>query len=95
MVDIEKEIPQLDQVPTVREFIDDFSNDLPGLPLYREIEFCVDLVLCTKLISMALYRMMLAKLRELRETTARFVEQRVYSIECVFLGSSSVVCQKE
>jgi hypothetical protein len=44
IVDIEKEVPQLDQVPIVREFIDVFPDDLPRLPPYREIEFCIDLV---------------------------------------------------
>jgi hypothetical protein len=44
IVDIEKEVLQLDQVLIVREFIDVFPYDLPGLPPYREIEFCIDLV---------------------------------------------------
>ena len=49
-MDVEKEVSQLDQVPIVREFIDVFPDDLPGLPPYREIEFCIDLVPGTELI---------------------------------------------
>lgn len=94
MVDVEKEISQLDQVPIVRKFIDDFPDDLPGLPLYKEIEFCVDLVMGPKRISMAPYRMVPAKLRELKEQLQDLLD-RVYSVECVFFGNPGVVCQEE
>jgi hypothetical protein len=67
IVDVEKEAPQLDKVPIVREFIDVFPDDLPGLPLYMEIEFCIDLVPGIEPISMAPYRMAQAELRELKE----------------------------
>ena len=67
IVDMEKEVPQLDQVPIVREFIDVFPDNLPGLPPYGEIEFCIDLVSGTEPISMAPYRMAPAELRELKE----------------------------
>ena len=42
IVDVDKEISQLDQVPIAKEFIDVFPDDLPGLPPYREIEFSID-----------------------------------------------------
>jgi len=67
IVDVEKEVPQLDQVLIVREFIDVFPDDLPKLSPYRKIEFCIDLVPGTEPISMAPYRMALAELRELKE----------------------------
>jgi hypothetical protein len=67
IVDVEKEAPQLDKVPIVREFIDVFPDDLPGLSLYMEIEFCIDLVPGIEPISMAPYRMAQAELRELKE----------------------------
>jgi hypothetical protein len=57
----------MEQVLIVREFIDVFPDDLPGLPPNREIEFCIDLVSGTKPISMAPYRMAPAELKELKE----------------------------
>ncbi|XP_052209193.1 uncharacterized protein LOC127812711 [Diospyros lotus] len=62
----EKEIPKLKEVQMVREYEDVFPEDLPGLPPPREIEFLVDLVPGTKLISIPPYRMALAEMRELR-----------------------------
>jgi hypothetical protein len=62
-----EEVPQLDQVPIVREFINVFPDDLLGLPPNREIEFCIDLVLGTEPISMTPYRMAPTELRELKE----------------------------
>lgn len=44
VVDVSNERPTLESIPIVREFPDVFSPDLPGLPLDREIEFCIDLV---------------------------------------------------
>jgi hypothetical protein len=76
IVDVEKEVPQLDQVPIVREFIDVFLDDLPRLPPYREIEFCIDLVPGTEPISMAPYRMALAELRELKEQLQDLLDKK-------------------
>ncbi|KAF3622302.1 Potassium transporter 7 [Capsicum annuum] len=43
------------------------SDDLPSVPLDREIEFGIDLVPGTRPISIPLYRMAIAELRELKE----------------------------
>ena len=51
----------------VREFPNVFPDELLGLPLDREIEFCIDLVLGTAPISIPPYRMALAELKELKE----------------------------
>ena len=42
-------------------------DDIPSVPLDREIEFCIDLVLETHLISISPYRIALAELRELKD----------------------------
>ena len=54
-------------VPIVCEFADVFSKDLSGLPPPREVEFTIDL--CPDVVPhfKALYRMSLAKLRELKK----------------------------
>ncbi|XP_074323493.1 uncharacterized protein LOC141660407 [Apium graveolens] len=44
IVDTEKETPNLDEIPIVREFSDVFPDELAGLPSDRKIEFSIDLV---------------------------------------------------
>ena len=57
---------QLEKVPMVNEFFDVFPEDLPGLPLDREIEFEIELAPGTEPISIAPYRMAPAELKELK-----------------------------
>ena len=59
------EIPLLtpQDVPVVKKFLDVFPENLPRLPLHREIEFLIDLVPGTAPISIALYRLALAELK--------------------------------
>ena len=45
----------------------EFPDELPGLPLQREIEFYIDVISDTAPISMPPYRMAPAELRELKE----------------------------
>ena len=45
VVDTRKEVLKLDDIPVVREFPDVFPEDLPGIPIDREIEFSIDLLL--------------------------------------------------
>nr|CAD1838542.1 unnamed protein product [Ananas comosus var. bracteatus] len=58
--------PRIEDIPIVREFGDVFPAELPNMPPDREIEFVVDLVPGTTLISKAPYRMAPAELKELR-----------------------------
>ncbi|KAL5562393.1 hypothetical protein UlMin_032140 [Ulmus minor] len=57
---------QPEDVPIVKEFLDVFPEDLPGIPPDREIEFKIDLLPGTAPISKAPYRMAPAELRELQ-----------------------------
>ena len=56
----------LEDISIVRDFLDVFPNDLPGLPSDREVEFTIDLVLGTTPISKAPYRMAPIELKELK-----------------------------
>ena len=53
--------------PVVCEFPDVFSEELPGLPPVREVEFTIELLPGTGPISMALYRFAPAELVELKK----------------------------
>ena len=58
-VDVEK-------IPIVREFLDVFLEELPDIPLEREVDLSIEIVPGTTPISRAPYRMALSKLKELR-----------------------------
>ena len=50
----------------VREYMDVFPNELPGIPPPREVDFSIELVPATVSTSVPPYRMALAELRELQ-----------------------------
>ena len=56
----------LEDVPVVRDFLDVFPDDLPGLPPEREIDFSIDFIPGTTPISLRPYRMAPAELKELK-----------------------------
>ena len=65
VVNNQKEGIKIDDIPIVKDFVDVFPEDLPGLPFDREIEFAIDLVPRTAPISMAPYCMAPQSLRSL------------------------------
>ncbi|KAK9133293.1 hypothetical protein Scep_012821 [Stephania cephalantha] len=56
---------RLEERPVVRDFSDDFLEDLPGLPPPREVDFIIDLVPGTRPIAIPTYRMTPRELEEL------------------------------
>ncbi|GKG33402.1 hypothetical protein Tco_0433561, partial [Tanacetum coccineum] len=54
-------------VPIVRDFPDVFPEDLPGLPLTRQVEFQIDLIPGAALVARAPYRLAPSKMKELSE----------------------------
>ncbi|WMV24598.1 hypothetical protein MTR67_017983 [Solanum verrucosum] len=63
------------EVPVVNEFLDVFPNDLPGVPPEREINFGTDLLPDTQPISIPIYRMAPAELKELKEQLRDLLEK--------------------
>ncbi|KAG8472694.1 hypothetical protein CXB51_034523 [Gossypium anomalum] len=55
-----------ESVPVVCEYPDAFPEELPGLPPIQEVEFGIELMLGTTLISIAPYRMSPTELKELK-----------------------------
>ncbi|PKA46735.1 hypothetical protein AXF42_Ash021521 [Apostasia shenzhenica] len=53
---------KLQDIPVVNEYPDVFSEDLPGLPPNREIEFTIDFLTGMEPISRALYQMTISEL---------------------------------
>ncbi|WRX26673.1 Reverse transcriptase domain - like 10 [Theobroma cacao] len=65
--DTKAKVGNVSQVSVVKEFVDVFPEELPGLPPEREIEFCIDLIPDTRLISISPYRMAPTVLKELKD----------------------------
>jgi len=57
---------EIKTIPVVNEYPDVFSEDLPGLPPDRKVEFTIDLSPGTAPISKASYRMAPAEMKELK-----------------------------
>ncbi|KAL8091416.1 hypothetical protein AgCh_033870 [Apium graveolens] len=64
MVDTQREVPNLQDVPIVNKFEDVFPQDLPGLPPNKEIKFAIELALETVPVSKAPYRLASLELKE-------------------------------
>ncbi|WMV14141.1 hypothetical protein MTR67_007526 [Solanum verrucosum] len=60
------ENPSIESFLVVSEFNEVFPTDFPGMPLDRDIDFCINLESGTRPISIPPYRMALAELRELK-----------------------------
>ena len=64
--DLDFEIPPIESVHVMREFWKVFPNDLPSIPVKREIDFGIDLLPNTNSISIPPYWMTLDELKELK-----------------------------
>nr|GEX00645.1 putative reverse transcriptase domain-containing protein [Tanacetum cinerariifolium] len=53
---------QLEDIPVVREFLDIFPKDLPGLPSIRQVEFQIDLIPGATSVAQAPYRLAPSKM---------------------------------
>ncbi|XP_070020399.1 uncharacterized protein [Nicotiana sylvestris] len=67
------EVPSIDSVLVVREFLEVFPLDLLGMPPDRDIDFCIDLAPSTQPISIPPYRMAPPELKELKEQLQEFL----------------------
>ena len=56
----------VEKIPVVREFPDVFPKELPGIPLEREVDLSIEIVLRTAPMSRAPYRMAPTELKELK-----------------------------
>ena len=74
IVDTRSSEVRLEGVPVVRDLLDVFPDDLPGLPPERELDFPIDLVPGTAPISLPPYRMAPAELKELKAQLQELVD---------------------
>jgi hypothetical protein len=70
-------VESLEQIPIVKEYLNVFSEELPGLPRNRDIEFVIDLAPETAPIAKRPYRMTTPELKELKRQLSE-LEQKGY-----------------
>ncbi|KAH9685116.1 hypothetical protein KPL70_013830 [Citrus sinensis] len=75
VVETEEQRPKLEDIPVVNEFPEVFPEELPGLPLDREIEFKIILLPGTAPISKASYRMAPSELKKLKSQLQELLEE--------------------
>ena len=66
---------QEELIPIVKEFLDVFPEDWPGLPSDRDVEFAIEVILNTTPISKALYRIAPVELAELKKQLQEYLDK--------------------
>ncbi|GJU82518.1 putative reverse transcriptase domain-containing protein, partial [Tanacetum coccineum] len=74
-VEDKSEKKRLEDVPIVRDFPEVFPEDLPGLPLTRQVEFQIDLILGAAPVARAPYRLAPSEMKELSEQLKELSEK--------------------
>jgi len=75
VVDTETSVPSLNDIQGVQDLADLFPEEIPDKSPFKELEFCIVLVLEATLISKALYRMAPAKLKERKARLNELLEK--------------------
>ncbi|GJW45079.1 putative reverse transcriptase domain-containing protein [Tanacetum coccineum] len=65
LMDQKSDEKRLEDIPVVREFLEVFPKDLPGLPPVRQVEFQIDLILGATPVTRAPYRLAPSEMQEL------------------------------
>nr|GFA51190.1 hypothetical protein [Tanacetum cinerariifolium] len=66
---------RLEDVPVIRDFPEVFSDELPGLPPPRQVEFRIDLIPGAALVACAPYRLSPSEMKELSEQLRELSEK--------------------
>nr|GFB85471.1 putative reverse transcriptase domain-containing protein [Tanacetum cinerariifolium] len=67
MIKDKSEEKRLEDVPIVRDFLEVFPEDLPGLPPTRQVEFQIDLIPAAAPVARAPYRLAPSEMKELSD----------------------------
>ena len=71
---IEDAESSLEDIPMVREFLDVFPDEIPNMSPFREVEFCIDLILGATPISRTSYWIVPVELNELKAQLEELLE---------------------
>jgi hypothetical protein len=79
---------QLEEIPVVREFVDVFPDELPGMPPDRDVEFVIELQPGTTPISKRPYRIPPKELAELKTQLQVLLDKG-------YIRLPSFICEEE
>nr|GFD35596.1 putative reverse transcriptase domain-containing protein [Tanacetum cinerariifolium] len=65
----------IEDIPVVREFLEVFLEELPGLPLVRQVEFQIELVLGAAPVACAPYSLAPSEMQELSNQLQELADQ--------------------
>jgi hypothetical protein len=82
-------------IRVVRDFLDVFPEELPGMPPYREVEFVIDLLPGTAPISKRPYRMFVEELKELKKKLMELQEAGYIRLSSSPWGAPVLFVQKK
>ena len=75
ILDSKREQVNFENIPVIREFPDVFPEELPGVPLEREVDLSIEVVQGTTPISRAPYRMAPIELKELKTQLQKLLDK--------------------
>ena len=67
---------KLEDIPILREYVDVFPEEIPGLPLKRELDFTIELVPGATPNSKAPYRMNILELNEIKSQLKELIDKK-------------------
>nr|GEU61103.1 reverse transcriptase domain-containing protein [Tanacetum cinerariifolium] len=71
---------RLEDIPIVREFLDVFPEELPGLPLVHQVEFQIDLILGAAPVARASYRLAPLEMQELSDQLQELADRGYHQL---------------
>ena len=86
---------ELDLIPVVSEFPDVFPEELPGMPLERELEFAIDLVPGTAPLYKKYYQMPSSELVELKKQLDEMLQKGYIRPSSSPWGSPAIFVDKK
>jgi hypothetical protein len=87
--------PKLEDFVVLRDFRDMFVDEIPELPPRREIDFSIDLLPWFSPYLKSTLPNESTRTDRIKNTITGIVGQRVYQTECLTMGSTSPLCEKE
>ncbi|GJS07258.1 putative reverse transcriptase domain-containing protein [Tanacetum coccineum] len=86
---------RLEDVPIVRDFLEVFLEDLPGLPPTRQVEFQIYLIPGAAPVARSPYRLAPSKNERIVGPTEGAIRKSLYKAQFLTLGSSGLVIKEE
>jgi len=88
-------VEMIQSIPVASEYVDVFPDEVPRLPLSRDIDFTIDLIPDASPVSMAPYRMVPVELAELKKQIEELMEKQFIRPSASPWGASVLLVKKK